>query len=110
MVEKRGSLARQEAVLKRVIRRRMLRFVLSGFIILVVGVCITALGLSHIAHTYSSEVLIVGLGICLLIIGLIRLLLGVINPLLPSDLHALPSEKASEPVDSLFAHEGDRAE
>ncbi len=110
MVEKKESLVQQDALLKRATRRKTLRFVLSGLIVIVVGCCIVAFGLTYVTHADSPEALVVGLGVGLIVVGIIRLLIGVINPAIPSDLQALPPAEASQAVDALFAHEGDAKE
>jgi len=66
-------------------RRKFMRFVWSGLIIIVLGIVLIAFGLSSITG-YPSGDLLIGFGAIAVIVGLIRVLIGFIHPSTPDEL------------------------
>jgi hypothetical protein len=89
-------------------RRKLVRYLGSGLLIVVLGLIVLWIGLNVTTKAYSTEALVVGLGIVILVVGIIRILIGLIRPSIPEDLP--PPVEQQPDTDSLFAHEGDAKE
>jgi len=66
--------------------RKKRKFTRSGLIVLLVGVVLIASGLAINAGDYSIRGFIVGVGVIGVIIGMCRFLIGLIKPIVPSQL------------------------
>jgi hypothetical protein len=80
----------------RAAQRKLIKFVWSGLLFIVLGLVLIAFGLSMHTGAYSAEGLLTGFGAIVVIVGVIRLLIGFINPLSPSDLDAVRDISATE--------------
>jgi hypothetical protein len=78
--------------------RKFNRYVWSGFLVILVGLAMIGIGLVLHTGAYSAEGLLVGFGVIVVIVGIIRMLIGFINPLTPTDLQPVRSEEALKPV------------
>lgn len=88
MADSKPDIAKEERLLKRAIWKKWNKFVWSGLLYIVIGLVIIVVGLLLNIGPYSPEGLLVGgLGVIVVIVGVIRLLIGIINPLSPEDLH-----------------------
>ena len=83
-------------------QRKLVKFVWSGLLIMAFGFVLIIVGLILDTGAYSAEGLLIGFGIIAVIVGLIRLLIGFINPLSPSDLAPVEQEE-SKPANDLDA-------
>ncbi len=86
MAESRENLVEEEVLLQRAIWRKWNKYTWSGLLCIAIGLIVIVVGLLLDTGPYSAEGLLIGLGIILIIIGIMRLLIGLINPLSPSDL------------------------
>ena len=74
-------------ILEAVVERKMRKFAPSGFIIAIVGVILIAVGLFvHSADNAMMGGFLVGVGVIVVIIGICRFLIGLIRPIVPSQL------------------------
>jgi hypothetical protein len=70
-------------------QRKLIKFVWSGLLFVVIGLVLIVIGLDLNTGAYSAEGLLIGFGAIAIIVGVIRLLIGVIRPLSPSDLDTM---------------------
>lgn len=84
-MQSKRSVLEEQAII-RANRWKKARYLGSGLLITLVGIVVLLIGLSIVKHAYSTESLVVGLGIVLIVIGLLRSLIGLINPVLSGDL------------------------
>ncbi len=80
------KLVKQSDVLEEAEERKKRKFTWSGLVLLGVGLLVIALGLLLNTGLYSIETLIVGGGVIIVIIGFLRILIGLINPIVPGQL------------------------
>ena len=73
-------------ILEAATERKMRKFAPSGLIVLLVGVVLIALGLFIHSGEYTIGGFIVGVGVIVVIIGMCRILIGLIKPIVPSQL------------------------
>ena len=73
-------------ILKAATERKMRKFAPSGLIVLLVGVVLIGTGLFIHSGEYTIGSFIVGVGVIVAIIGVCRLLIGLIKPIVPSQL------------------------
>jgi hypothetical protein len=81
-------------------QRKLIKFVWSGLLIVVIGLVMIVVGLDLNTGAYSAEGLLIGFGAIAVIVGIIRLLIGFIRPLSPTDLDTMEiieEEKQVEP-------------
>jgi hypothetical protein len=84
-------------------QRKLIKFVWSGLLIIMLGLILIVVGLDLNTGAYSAEGLLVGFGAIAIIIGIIRLLIGFIRPLSPSDLDAAEVEAEEQAASDLDA-------
>lgn len=63
------------------------RFVPRGFVTLVVGIVLLAIGLLLNTGVRSLEGVLVGVGILVIIIGIVMVLIGLIKPITPGQVN-----------------------
>jgi hypothetical protein len=80
------ELAEHPEILEVVEERKRRRFTWSGLLLVVIGVALIATGLLINTGVNSIEGWIVGVGALVLLVGILRILIGLINPILPSQL------------------------
>lgn len=80
------KLVEEPGVLEIAEERKKRKFTWSGLVLLGVGLLVIALGLLLNTGVNSIETLIVGGGAIVVIIGILRILIGLINPIVPSQL------------------------
>jgi hypothetical protein len=73
-------------VLEVVEERKKRRFTWSGLLLMVIGVVLIGFGLLLNTGINSIESLIVGVGVIVVLVGFLRILIGLINPIVPSQL------------------------
>jgi len=66
--------------------RKKRKFTWSGLLVVGIGLLLIALGLLLNTGLYSVESLVVGGGVIVVIIGILRILIGLINPIVPDQL------------------------
>jgi hypothetical protein len=66
--------------------RKKRKFTWSGLLVMGIGLLLIALGLLLNTGLYSVESLVVGGGVIVVIIGILRILIGLINPIVPDQL------------------------
>lgn len=70
-------------------QRKLIRFVWSGLFFIVLGLVLIVIGLDLNTGADSAEGLLAGFGAIAVIVGIIRLLIGFIRPLSPTDLDTM---------------------
>lgn len=88
MEDPRVNLTPEVEILDRAVWRKWNKFTWSGLTIIGLGCLLIAAGLLLNSGAYSAEGLLIGFGAIIVLIGLIRIGIGLINPLSPSDLHS----------------------
>ncbi len=73
-------------VLELAMERKKQKFTRSGLVLMLIGVILIALGLLLNTGAHSIEGLLVGVGVLLELIGILRILIGQIRPVVPSQL------------------------
>jgi hypothetical protein len=73
-------------ILEAATERKMRKFAPSGLIVLLVGVVLIGTGLFIHSGEYTIGGFIVGVGVIVVIIGMCRILIGLIKPIVPSQL------------------------
>jgi len=73
-------------VLEVVEERKKRRFTWSGLLWMVIGVVLIGFGLLLNTGINSIESLIVGVGVIVVLVGFLRILIGLINPIVPSQV------------------------
>ncbi len=73
-------------VLEVVEERKKRRFTWSGLLLMVIGVVLIGFGLLLNTGINSIESLIIGVGVIIVLVGFLRILIGLINPIVPSQL------------------------
>ena len=73
-------------ILEAATERKMRKFAPSGLIVMLVGVVLIGTGLFIHSNEYTIGGFIVGVGVIVVIIGMCRLLIGLIKPIVPSQL------------------------
>ncbi len=73
-------------ILEAATERKMRKFAPSGLIVMLVGVVFIGTGLFIHSGEYTIGGFIVGVGVIVVIIGMCRLLIGLIKPIVPSQL------------------------
>ena len=87
MAAPKENIVVQTEMLDQAISRKWNKFTWSGLVLVGIGLLAIAFGLLLRMGAYSPEGLMIGLGAIVVLIGIIRMLIGLINPLAPSDLH-----------------------
>ena len=83
----RRELVEHPEILEAAVERKMRKFAPSGFIVLLIGVIVIVLGLYvHSTDNATMGGFMVGVGAIVVIIGICRLLIGLIRPIVPSQL------------------------
>ena len=81
------ELVEHPEILEAAVERKMRKFAPSGLIVVLIGVIVIALGLFvHSADNASIGGFMVGVGVIVVIIGMCRFLIGLIRPIVPSQL------------------------
>ena len=80
------ELVEHPEILEAAAERKKRKFAPSGLILLLVGVILIAVGLTMSVNNYSLKGFLVGVGVIVLIIGICRVLIGLIKPIVPSQL------------------------
>lgn len=80
------ELVENPEILEAAAERKMRKFTPSGLIVLLAGVVLIALGLFIHSGEYTMGGFIAGVGVIVVIIGMCRILIGVIKPIVPSQL------------------------
>jgi hypothetical protein len=80
------ELVEHPEILEAVEERKKRKFTRSGLIVMLVGVSLIASGLVIHSGDYSIRGFIVGVGVIVVIIGTCRFLIGLIKPIVPSQL------------------------
>ena len=73
-------------VLELVVERKKRKFTRSGLLAMVIGVILIASGLLLNTGAHSIESLIVGVGVLVELVGILRILIGLIKPIVPSQM------------------------
>jgi hypothetical protein len=73
-------------ILEAATERKMRKFAPSGLVVLLVGVVLIVSGLAIHAGDYTIGGFIAGVGVIVVIIGMCRILIGLIKPIVPSQL------------------------
>ncbi len=73
-------------VLVLVVERKKRKFTQSGLLLMVIGVILIASGLLLNTGAHSIEGLIVGVGVLAELVGILRILIGLIKPIVPSQM------------------------
>ena len=73
-------------ILEAATEQKMRKFAPSGLIVLLVGVVLIGTGLLIHSGEYTIGGFIVGVGVIVVIIGMCRILIGLIKPIVPSQL------------------------
>ena len=84
-------------------QHKLIKFVWSGLLFIVLGLILIVVGLDLNTGAYSAEGLLAGFGAIAVIVGIIRLLIGFIRPRSPSDLDAVEEaeeERAASDLDA----------
>jgi hypothetical protein len=100
MADPKENIVEQTEILDQAISRKWNKFTWSGLMLIGIGLITIAFGLLLRMGAYSPEGLVIGLGAIVILIGIVRLLIGLINPLAPSDLHhtAAPHEPTDKEI------------
>ena len=80
------ELAEHPEILEAVEERKKRKFTRSGMRVILTGIILIALGLSFHSGAYSIGGFIVGVGVIVVIVGICRFLIGLIKPIVPSQL------------------------
>lgn len=98
MQDPRMNLAEETEIMDRAVWKKWNKYTWSGLLVVGIGFILIVVGLLLHTGAYSAEGLLIGIGAIIVLIGIIRILIGFINPLAPSDLHEviLPGEELSE--------------
>lgn len=86
MAEQPSNSVNEIEIMDRAVWRKWNKFTWSGLIIIGIGCLLIVIGLLMDTGAYSTEGLLIGIGAIVVLIGLIRVAIGLINPMLPSDL------------------------
>jgi hypothetical protein len=73
-------------VLELVVERKKRKFTRSGLLLMVIGIILIALGFLLNTGANSIEGLIVGVGVLVELVGILRILIGLIKPIVPSQM------------------------
>ena len=84
--EVKRELVEHPEILEAAAERKKRKFAPSGLVLLLVGVILIAVGLTMQVSNYSLKGFVVGVGVIVLIIGICRILIGLIKPIVPSQL------------------------
>jgi hypothetical protein len=99
MEEPRANLTSEVEILDRAVWRKWNKYTWSGLAIIGLGCLLIAAGLLLNSGAYSAEGLMIGFGAIIILIGLIRIGIGLINPLAPSDLRSRYRRRSSTHVE-----------
>ena len=80
------ELVEHPEILEAAAERKMRKFAPSGLLVLLVGVVVIVVGLLIHSNEYTIGGFIVGVGVIVVIIGMCRFLIGLIKPIVPSQL------------------------
>ena len=81
------ELVEHPEILEAAVERKMRRLAPSGLVVFLIGVVVIALGLFvHSADNATFGGFMVGVGVIVVIIGMCRFLIGLIRPIVPSQL------------------------
>ncbi|HYX50655.1 MAG TPA: hypothetical protein VE843_12980 [Ktedonobacteraceae bacterium] len=80
------ELVEHPEILEAAAERKMRKFAPSGLIVLLIGVVLIVLGLYIHSNDYAIGGFIAGVGVIVVIIGICRFLIGLIKPIVPSQL------------------------
>ncbi len=81
------ELVEHPEILEAAVERKMRKFAPSGLVVFLIGVVVIALGLFvHSADNATFGGFMVGVGVIVVIIGICRFLIGLIRPIIPSQL------------------------
>src|SRR5690349_19798278 len=83
---KRLRLLFQFRLLDEAAQRKLIKFAWSGLLIVIFGLVLIVLGIRLNTGAYSTEGLLIGFGAIAVLIGIVRVLIGFINPMTPTDL------------------------
>lgn len=96
------DIVEQTEILNKAVWLKWNHFTWSGLLIAGIGIILIYVGFLLNQGFYSAEGLLIGVGAIVVIVGLIRILIGLINPPSPVELHAVvPVEE----TDSIFEQE-----
>lgn len=93
MADSQDNIVSETEILDRAVSRKWNKFTWSGMIIVGIGCLLIVIGLLLDSGAYSAEGLLAGIGAIVILIGLIRVGIGLINPMLPSDLRRKRRER-----------------
>ena len=82
---KKGLVEHPE-ILEVVVERKKRKFTRSGMTFMLTGVILIALGLVLHSGSYTIGGFIVGIGVIIMIVGICKFLIGLIRPIVPSQL------------------------
>jgi hypothetical protein len=80
------ELVQHPEILEAAAERKMRKFAPSGLIVVLVGVVLIMLGLYIHANEHTIGGFMVGVGVIVVLIGMCRFLIGLIKPIVPSQL------------------------
>jgi len=82
------DIVEQTEILNKAVWLKWNKFTWSGLLIIGIGIVLIVVGWGLNTGFYSTEGLLLGFGAIVVIVGLIRVLIGLINPPSPEELHA----------------------
>jgi hypothetical protein len=80
------ELAEHPEILEAVEERKKRKFTRSGMAVILAGIIIIVVGLLFHSGAYSIGGFMVGVGVIVVIVGICRFLIGLIKPIVPSQL------------------------
>jgi hypothetical protein len=82
----RRELAEHPEILEAVGERKKRKFTRSGMLVILTGILLMALGILLHTGAYSIGGFVGGVGVLVVIVGICRFLIGLIKPIVPSQL------------------------
>ncbi|GCF07247.1 hypothetical protein [Dictyobacter arantiisoli] len=102
MAEPDPNLVEETEILDRAVSRKWNKYTWSGLLIIGIGCILIVIGRMLDEGAYSTEGLLIGFGAIVVLIGLIRVCIGLINPMLPSDLRRARYERRKQNTEELI--------
>ncbi|GCE05025.1 hypothetical protein [Dictyobacter aurantiacus] len=103
MAERPSDILTETELLDRAVWRKWNKYTWSGLLIVGIGCLLIVVGLMLKTGAYSAEGLLVGIGAIVVLIGLIRVAIGLINPLSPSDIRVQKRRRKEVDADPILS-------
>lgn len=103
MAERPSDIVTETEILDRAVWRKWNKFTWSGLLIVGIGCLLVVIGLLMKTGAYSAEGLLIGIGAIVVLIGLIRVAIGFINPMSPSDVRIGRRRRREVDVDPILS-------